>query len=434
MIKCMKEADRKKCKSIAFPAIGAGSLGYPLHVVADQMFNTAHKWCDENSKSSIENITFVIYHTDEEALEAFKFAEKAYIQNNTKSPVKEPRATQISPRQAADSSTDVSNTSHGQVKTKTVSSIEQSSSLKHSLKLTHTTVMHVQNPESIGSAVQPDVEEMIILPTANTGCLMQFFNINLLQSLGKEGCDIFFNDDTVCVKGTEEITKMGKQKLKEAIEELSSLCVETISIPRRFEPMIINQEVNNIESDMDVYCNIDTLKKNVTFYGKTMNQVTEAKVRLERLFAAHQTTNTSQALQLEDEFENDTSMKRVSDKQKKPAESRSFWSWDAKKFITFVTSENIEIKVYSADILSSLPVDCIVNAANINLAHGGGVAKAIAKAGGKDLTQEGHDYLKSHGKLKVGEACYTKAGQLPYKLVIHAVGPCWSDYAPHSQV
>jgi O-acetyl-ADP-ribose deacetylase (regulator of RNase III) len=69
------------------------------------------------------------------------------------------------------------------------------------------------------------------------------------------------------------------------------------------------------------------------------------------------------------------------------------------------------------------PVDAIVNAANGHLAHGGGVAAAIARAAGPALTEEGNRIVAAQGPIPVGEAVITTAGKLPFKGVIHAVGP-----------
>jgi O-acetyl-ADP-ribose deacetylase (regulator of RNase III) len=67
--------------------------------------------------------------------------------------------------------------------------------------------------------------------------------------------------------------------------------------------------------------------------------------------------------------------------------------------------------------------DAIVNAANGQLAHGGGVAAAIARAAGDALVEEGDRIVSARGPLAVGEAVVTTAGRLPFKGVIHAVGP-----------
>jgi putative ATPase len=79
-------------------------------------------------------------------------------------------------------------------------------------------------------------------------------------------------------------------------------------------------------------------------------------------------------------------------------------------------------EVVTADLLSE-PVDAIVNAANGHLAHGGGVAAAIARAAGPALVEEGDRIVAASGPIEVGEALVTTAGRLPFKGVIHVVGP-----------
>ena len=69
------------------------------------------------------------------------------------------------------------------------------------------------------------------------------------------------------------------------------------------------------------------------------------------------------------------------------------------------------------------PVDAIVNAANGHLAHGGGVAGIIARAAGPQLQAASDALIEKHGSLHSGEAAVTTAGKLPFKGVIHAVGP-----------
>jgi O-acetyl-ADP-ribose deacetylase (regulator of RNase III) len=69
--------------------------------------------------------------------------------------------------------------------------------------------------------------------------------------------------------------------------------------------------------------------------------------------------------------------------------------------------------------ITERPVDAIVNAANSHLQHGGGVAGAIIRKGGRSI-QEESDRI---GFVPVGQADITGAGTLPAKFVIHAVGP-----------
>jgi O-acetyl-ADP-ribose deacetylase (regulator of RNase III) len=100
------------------------------------------------------------------------------------------------------------------------------------------------------------------------------------------------------------------------------------------------------------------------------------------------------------------------------------------------------------------PADAIVNAANVFLANGAGVAKFIKLAGGfapSSAGQEGRGgwsgrgrgggrnegqgfliqlecdaFIRQNGPLVAGETvAVTSGGAMPAKFVIHTVGPCW---------
>lgn len=72
-------------------------------------------------------------------------------------------------------------------------------------------------------------------------------------------------------------------------------------------------------------------------------------------------------------------------------------------------------------------VDAIVNAANEQLAHGGGVAWAISSKGGPKIQEESDAWVRKHGPVSHAHPAWTSGGHLPVKYVIHAVGPVWGD-------
>ena len=72
-------------------------------------------------------------------------------------------------------------------------------------------------------------------------------------------------------------------------------------------------------------------------------------------------------------------------------------------------------------------VDAIVNAANSHLQHGGGVAAAISRAGGRTIQEESDVWVKKFGPITHTRPAFTNAGSLPCRYVIHAVGPIWGE-------
>lgn len=72
-------------------------------------------------------------------------------------------------------------------------------------------------------------------------------------------------------------------------------------------------------------------------------------------------------------------------------------------------------------------VDAIVNAANRHLAHGGGVAGAIVRRGGRQIQAESDAWVAQHGPVPHETPAFTFAGSLPCRYVIHAVGPVWGE-------
>jgi O-acetyl-ADP-ribose deacetylase (regulator of RNase III) len=82
----------------------------------------------------------------------------------------------------------------------------------------------------------------------------------------------------------------------------------------------------------------------------------------------------------------------------------------------------LNIHIFKGDI-TKLSVDCIVNAANENLAGGCGVDGAIHKAAGPSLAILSSKYAP----LECGESIITPAFNLPCDYVIHTVGPRYID-------
>ena len=81
-------------------------------------------------------------------------------------------------------------------------------------------------------------------------------------------------------------------------------------------------------------------------------------------------------------------------------------------------SNNNIIRLIKGDITDQ-NVDVIVNPANSYLKHGGGVAGAIVRKGGKIIQTESDKI----GFVPVGSSVITTSGELPVQAIIHTVGP-----------
>lgn len=95
---------------------------------------------------------------------------------------------------------------------------------------------------------------------------------------------------------------------------------------------------------------------------------------------------------------------------------------------SFLTPEGKRILVFK-DNICNRNVDVIVNAANARLKNATGVSKAIIEAGGEAIQEECDRILIEYGSILEGQVVVTSAGKLPFREIIHVVGPMWRKEA-----
>ena len=116
-----------------------------------------------------------------------------------------------------------------------------------------------------------------------------------------------------------------------------------------------------------------------------------------------------------------TSERSYSETSVARAETDEGGKWSARFICSYLTKQGKRISVFKGD-LTSHRVDAIVNAANEELKHVGGLAAAIVKAGGMETQVSCDKFVQENGRLLEGRAMVTPAGMLP-------CGPKWDSHA-----
>lgn len=88
----------------------------------------------------------------------------------------------------------------------------------------------------------------------------------------------------------------------------------------------------------------------------------------------------------------------------------------------------VGVEVARGDITAQGDVEAVVNAANAELAPGGGVAGAIHRAAGPGLYEE----ARPLAPIRPGQAVITGAHGLPNRYVIHTLGPVYGRDHPEA--
>ena len=72
MQKCLQKGEELGAKSIAFPVIGTGNLGFPRDAASRIMLEETISFCGANPGSNVQDIRFVVFEQDQTLTAAFK--------------------------------------------------------------------------------------------------------------------------------------------------------------------------------------------------------------------------------------------------------------------------------------------------------------------------------------------------------------------------
>ncbi|KAK2862950.1 hypothetical protein Q5P01_002483 [Channa striata] len=94
---------------------------------------------------------------------------------------------------------------------------------------------------------------------------------------------------------------------------------------------------------------------------------------------------------------------------------------------SYSLGDGLQVLVCQGDITKQ-EADALVNAANEDLDHCGGVAAALSKAGGPEVQKESKALVRQTGKVPTGSVAVTTGGNLKCKKLLHAVGPVRGNF------
>lgn len=69
---CLKKASKSNFKTVAFPALGTGKLGYDNSIVAEAMLGSVERFSRQYPSSSVAVVNIVILQANTEVLNVFE--------------------------------------------------------------------------------------------------------------------------------------------------------------------------------------------------------------------------------------------------------------------------------------------------------------------------------------------------------------------------
>ena len=225
------------------------------------------------------------------------------------------------------------------------------------------------------------------------------------------------------------VLEKNKKEFEKILAQVRQLQTEEIPVPSQYR----NQMPLDYPDDVVVVQNPSRTK--ISVFGRDMKSVQETVHKIKVNFGLLEQNKRAQrhltdSFQVDDYPEHHDQTNQAEYKGGARPKYQTAHLPGVNNLEIFYTNEKIKVLVYTKDILN-LDVDCIVNAANDTLRHGGGIAEVISRAAGRNLDDECNFHIKKNGKLRVGEVFVSGPGRLKYECVLHTVGPKWTDYKPH---
>ncbi|XP_060603250.1 uncharacterized protein LOC132756248 isoform X2 [Ruditapes philippinarum] len=424
--RCLEQASEMKYKTIAFPAIGTGVLRYPIDLVAAAMFESVERFKSVYMDTSLTTVLFVIYPANITVMEIFKKHEESL-----EKPLEVGRQKEDIPRVQ--------------------------------IKISGQT----ENVEKAKSCVLERCDDELYNPSDKIQVCFKQVTLQeylLLRHMYENpSVEMEHKNDCLVLSGKRKELKRAADDVEECLIKVRRYVLCSVSV-QGCDAKSVEEEMKLVNTNESYTCIFDRINSIVYIYAlesrksKSVQKKIAQKLGIDlqkpvcfsneqavaqeaqRLHSEVNTTSERRNVQANDHEHsqqhlnksvilNDGQEDKKKTTQRKNIVRQFSWTQNTKNMKVYEIS-GLCVRVYEGDIIG-VPVDCIVNPANSNLSHTGGLALSIANAAGNKMDIESVKITASYGgALPVAEVVRTTAGLLPYKCIFHAVGPCWCDYSP----
>ncbi|KAL4232423.1 E3 ubiquitin-protein ligase dtx3l [Mactra antiquata] len=460
--KCLERTSKFGLESIAFPALGTGVLHYPVDLVCTAMFESVEEYRMNNPKTSLRLVQFIIYPKNVSVLEVFQANEanmegRSHVLNQESM---HPHSSLV----VCGLSDNVNGAIESLEKIKTDALCNPKEVIEVMIKEVNRMIFTIWNKYY---AVKIKEEDINVKFDDKKSCLL----------LTGQRCNIEKYLEVIVMHINEIKGNTGKQ-IKVPQMEWKYIDIAIKATTSKFSEdycmfaydmylhlMYLCEQAEHVsEFEKDLIFEIENVKdlaakETPVSLGSTTRVGDNSTVRdidpskesvLPNEISKKSNKHVENKPDEREPVNTIVDMTASCYKDEQPEHSsvaRDTLFQDSKDTSFIVNIEHIEsqhvrifslgrsvVYVYQGDLLK-VKTDCIVNPANQSLGHYGGLAGILAKYAGKQMIDESEEIVKQKGirdnkayHLPVTTVVKTSAGNLPYKSIIHAVGPCWYDY------
>lgn len=303
----------------------------------------------------------------------------------------------------------------------------------------HLVAKYQQKYGFVDKGGKPEGEEKVLHLTVTgvdelTWSLVEIVkNMEIIELKLNRG-DVIYKENTVNLLASRQEARTFANEVHGFIEKIKDKEKEKVEIEVKdqISAPTCCREVQ--ESRKKSCCALAPSKDFIIIYDETFDSLQNIKQDISRkLSISRRKLRSSLSTQMDTVIEDVNKIESsVTNSKNAPTVSEFNWAKDAKEVKSFSTKEGLQIQVYSANDLRTLPVDCILISSDDELKLSSGVGKVISKAAGAKFKHDCKGYIANVGSIPAGHLVDISAGDLQYDCIILAAVPPWSSYTPYT--